>query len=95
MRSIKENPDEKKSRKESSEITCHQAHPGGDELVGIEHHDLVLVGLVDQDAVDRRGVDGQYGESVADQTASAVVGGKQHQSSSRVSQVIKEKGEQH
>jgi len=45
---------------------------GGDELVGIEDHDLVLVGLVDQDAVDRRGVGGQDGESVADQPEHAL-----------------------
>lgn len=38
---------------------------GAEELVGVEEHDLVLVGFVDEDAVYGGGVRRDHGEPVA------------------------------
>ena len=45
---------------------------GGDEFVGIENHDLVLVGLVHQYAVHRRCVRHHYGEPLAHKSKHAL-----------------------
>lgn len=45
---------------------------GGDELVGVENHDLVLVGLVHQYAVHRRCVRRHYGVPLAHQPEHAL-----------------------
>ena len=45
---------------------------GAEELVGVEDHDLVLVGLVDKDAMDGGGVGRHQREAIAHQPEHAL-----------------------